>query len=123
MQVDLSELTLEQLCTVRGGAIARAFAHGINRIAADIAAAQDVEDWRELTIKVRAKPSVKLEMVATEIVIKPVKLSERVTSLACKIATARNGQKMLAFNSEAEDSVDQLALFPRVGAEEKEGES
>jgi hypothetical protein len=107
-----AQLTLEALCTIRGGAVGRAFEHGLSRIAADIAAAEDVSDWRELTLKVRARPNAELDLVSTEIVIRPVKLSERVTSLACKVVT-QSGQTMLAFNTDVEDAVDQLALFPR----------
>jgi hypothetical protein len=73
-----------------------------------------VEGWREFSIKVRARPKPELgDAIETRIGTVGVKTPERYTTVACVVRSDRNGQKMLAFNEDAEDSPEQMGLFSR----------
>ena len=122
MAINLTELTLESLADLKGGLVDRMFRQAMNRLAMDLRAAPDIQDWRKVTIVVRAKPTIEdgeLGDVVTEFEVSG-KVPARITSATMQVRTSTNGAKQLFFALDAPDNPDQHTLLP---TEEREVQS
>lgn len=109
----LMVLSLESLKDVKGGLVQLMLEKALSKMAADIEGAPDINDWRTVTLEIRAKPiceQMELAAVATEFVVKG-KVPARVTSASMLIRSTENGVRQLFFNLDAQDNVHQGTLL------------
>lgn len=122
MAHNLEQLTLDNLAQVKGGLVALMIEKALNRMATDIESAPDIPDWREVTLKIRAKPVLdqgELDDVAVEFVVNP-KTPARVTSARMQVRSTTNGSRQLFFNIDSPDNPDQMTLLGEMARQENE---
>ena len=67
-------LSLETLHQVKGGLVSAMMFKALNRVNTDIEQAPDIAEWREVTLKIRARPVLdqgELSDVGVEFVVNP----------------------------------------------------
>lgn len=109
----LEQLSLANLSQVKGGLIEAMLAKALNRIATDIETAPDIEDWRKVTLEIRAKPVLDrgmLDDVAVEFVVKPT-TPARVTSTRMQVRSGEDGVRQLYFQLDAPDNPRQASVL------------
>lgn len=105
-------LTLESLKDVKGGMVGAMLRKALERMAADLEAAPDINDWRTVTLEIRSKPvmeNLQLASASFEFVVKG-KVPARVTSASMHVRAAENGERYFIFNVDAPDNPDQLTF-------------
>jgi hypothetical protein len=111
--LELKQLGLVSLASLKGGLIDRMLQQALNRMAMDLRAAPDIAEWRKVTLTIRAKPTIEdgeLGDVITEFEVNG-KVPPRITSARMEVKSAANGAKQLFFNLDAPDQPDQQTLF------------
>lgn len=114
----LEALTLENILKIKGGLVNAMVARKLNQIVVDIEAAPDISEWREVTLKIKAKPVaevnqgfVELKDVVVEFHVPGVKIPVRSTSIMACVRPATNGARQFHFQADAPDNPDQLTLL------------
>jgi len=113
MTLQLTPLNLETLVDVKGGMVNAMLAKALQRMADDIVSAPDINEWREVSLCIRAKPKceqMELSHVETEFVVKG-KVPSRVTSATMVVRSTQNGARQLMFNIDAQDNPSQMSLI------------
>lgn len=108
------ELNLENIHLVRGGKVALALSKALHRMCVDLETAPDIGEWREVTLKIRAKPVCEegeLAEVAVEFVIPHAKLPARSTATRAQLRSTDKGARQLFFAEDfVEDNFDQSMI-------------
>lgn len=114
MGLNLIPLNLESINEVKGGTVSLMIQKALTRMAMDIEAAPDINEFRDVTLRIRAKPvmeQMELASVVVEFEVKG-KVPARVTSSHMVVRSNQNGLKQLMFNVDAQDNPSQHTLLP-----------
>ncbi len=110
----LVPLDMAALDGVRGGLIGAMFAKAMSRMADDLASAPELDSWREVTIKIRAKPIFEggeLHAAALEFDVRGKVPSRTATAMAIVRQDRRNGQRQFVYQEDAPDNAFQASLL------------
>lgn len=113
------QLSLSNLAELKGGLVERMLQSALNRIAMDLRSAPDIQEWRKVTLEIRAKPTVEdgeLGDVIVEFAVAP-KVPVRITSSRMQVKSSTNGAKQLFFSIDSPDNPTQKTITDIPGVE------
>jgi len=111
----LFDVSLENLHKVKGGLVALMLQRALDRVALDIASAPDLPDWRQVTLKIKAKPvleQLELDHVAVEFEV-GMRNPTRVTS-SNMLIREKDKQQRLVFNLDSEEDPHQRSIHDEI---------
>lgn len=116
----MEQLTLGNLQHVRGGLVAVMLEKALQRMAQDLEAAPDIQEWRTVSLKIRAKPVMENRELARADVEFDVagKVPSRSTVAQMHVRRDAKGQHRFLFNPESLENPDQLTLTSLPGVME-----
>jgi hypothetical protein len=117
----MNELSLENLSIVKGGLVSAMMSKALGRISTDIKQAPDIDDWRSVTLKIRARPyreQGQLSGADVEFIVDP-KTPSRVTSARMDIRSTATGAIQLFFADDYHKDADPNQIMLPIGGEKE----